>query len=111
LLARYIFEEERSLNKRFDHGTTIHGTKKSVIEPRRWITTTDGKCPKCSNHSLIKYIDDKVIIGCLVCGWKDIDSIDRANQKALDNLQRSLDHSKRMIDNLKRTLERKFSSD
>jgi Zn ribbon nucleic-acid-binding protein len=108
LLIRYIFEEERSLDERFDHGTMIHGTKRSVIELRRWITTIDGKCPECSSHSLIKYIDDKVIIGCLVCGWKETDSIDRANQKALDNLQRTLDHSKRMLDNLQRTLERKF---
>ena len=79
------------MNKRIDHGTAIHGGKTVPTNLRTWIATTDGECPECGSHSLIKKVDSEVIIGCLVCGWKEIDSIDQSIQKAFDNLKKTME--------------------
>ena len=81
------------LDKQFDHETENQGTKNSANDPRKWITTIDGVCPECGGHSLIKYVDDEAITGCLVCGWKKVESIDQSIQKALDELKRTMERS------------------
>ena len=51
----------------------------------------DGECPRCGSPSLIEYVDYEVICGCLGCGWKENESIDRSIQKAFDKLKRTLE--------------------
>lgn len=70
-------------------------TKISANSLGRWITTIYGECPRCASHSLIKYVDDEVTIGCLGCGWKELDSIDYSTQKAIDNLKSTLERINR----------------
>ena len=83
------------MDKRFDYGMKVRGTEISAIGLRRWITTIDGECPRCGSHSLIKYVDSDVTIGCLGCGWKENESIDHSIQKAIDDLKRTLERIKR----------------
>jgi len=83
------------LDLQSDFRTKIHGTKISANRLRRWITTIYGECPRCASHSLIKYVDYEVTIGCLGCGWKEIESIDHSIQKTIDNLKRTLERIKR----------------
>ena len=73
------------MDKHFDFSMKI-----SANRLRRWITTIEGDCPKCGSNSLIKCVDHEVTIGCLVCGWKEVDSIDRSIQKAFDELKRTM---------------------
>ena len=79
------------MEKRFDYRIRPREIENSVIEPIKSIVTLDRKCPQCGNSSLIKFVNRKVIIGCLVCNWKEQESIEQLIQKAFDNLKRTMD--------------------
>jgi len=78
-----------------DFRTEDHRTNAFANKLERRITTIHGECPSCASHSLIKYVDYEGIIGCLDCGWKEIESIDYSIQKTIANLERTLERIKR----------------